>query len=91
MRDRRNRRSREIREVVHARPPHQTAKRVFSALLLIWLGAGLVAAHQRSYFTNPPVDCGAWGTIALTVAAGPLNYLGANPKVTDCRLPEPSQ
>jgi hypothetical protein len=23
--------------------------------------------------------------------AGPLNYLGVNPKVTDCEVPQPSQ
>lgn len=90
MRDRR-RRSREIREVVHAQPPHQATKRVLSLLMLVWLGAGLLAAHQRDHFTTPPVECGSWGTIALTVVAGPLNYLGVNPKVSDCRLPEPSQ
>ena len=28
--------------------------------------------------------------IALTVVAGPLNYAGVNPKVVDCRLPQPS-
>jgi hypothetical protein len=27
----------------------------------------------------------------VTVIAGPLNYLGANPKVHNCNLPEPSK
>ena len=29
------------------------------------------------------------GTVAVTIIAGPLNYLGLNPKV-NCDLPEPS-
>ena len=29
--------------------------------------------------------------LAVTVIAGPLNYLGANPKVHNCDLPEPSK
>jgi hypothetical protein len=28
--------------------------------------------------------------IAVTVIAGPLNYVGVNPKVTDCHMPQPS-
>ncbi|MFD4433129.1 hypothetical protein [Nocardia sp. NPDC058497] len=58
---------------------------------MVWIGSGMAAAMQRNHFMNTPVDCGHWGTIAVTVAAGPLNYLGANPKVTECQLPEPSQ
>ena len=27
---------------------------------------------------------------ALGVLAGPLNYVGVNPTVTDCNLPQPS-
>jgi len=30
------------------------------------------------------------GTIAVTVIAGPLNYFGANPKVTNCHVLQPS-
>jgi hypothetical protein len=30
------------------------------------------------------------GTIALTVIVGPLNYVGVNPKVTNCNMPQPS-
>ena len=32
-------------------------------------------------FTSNP-DCAKASTIAVTVLAGPLNYVGANPKVT---------
>jgi ABC-type glucose/galactose transport system permease subunit len=31
------------------------------------------------------------GVIAVTVLAGPLNYVGVNPKIHDCRLPRPSR
>ncbi|MFE6924554.1 hypothetical protein ACFVAV_26260 [Nocardia sp. NPDC057663] len=93
MRGRRNRRDREIREVreIHARPPYQVARFLLSTLLLVWFGAGMVAAMQRNYFINTPIDCRAWGTIAVTLVAGPLNYMGANPKISECQLPEPSR
>ena len=29
-------------------------------------------------------------TVFVTIVAGPLNYVGANPKVS-CELPQPSQ
>ena len=33
-----------------------------------------------------------WGKIAVvTVIAGPLNYLGVNPKVHHCSTPQPSK
>jgi hypothetical protein len=35
-------------------------------------------------------SCTTAGTIAVTILAGPLNYLGVNPKV-DCALPQPSK
>jgi hypothetical protein len=66
--------------------------RIFSSLIAIWLIIGLVAAFQRDYFANMDnenTECGDVGTILVTVAAGPLNYFGANPKV-DCETPEPS-
>jgi len=59
-------------------------------LVLIWLLIGVFAAWQRDYFAGGATNCATAGTIALTVVAGPLNYAGVNPKVTDCKLPEPS-
>jgi hypothetical protein len=71
--------------------------RLGSLLLVIWLVIGVLAAFQRDYFEDGDVSCAKGGTIALTVVAGPLNYLGANPK-TDCpdvdvdvKVPQPSQ
>ena len=64
--------------------------RIISTLVLIWLVVGVVAAFQRGYFSTSDDDCSDVGTIVVTVAAGPLNYIGANPKI-DCKTPEPSQ
>ncbi|MFF0813612.1 hypothetical protein ACFYVR_00385 [Rhodococcus sp. NPDC003318] len=65
--------------------------RIILLLVVVWLVIGAVAAGQRGYFGNEPGDCAGAGTIALTVLAGPLNYVGVNPKVTECQLPQPSQ
>jgi hypothetical protein len=62
------------------------------ALLVIWLLIGLVAAIQRDYFESSTANCASLGTVALTVIAGPLNYMGVNPKVTcDVNVPQPSK
>ncbi|MET9211785.1 hypothetical protein ABZX36_07360 [Nocardia sp. NPDC003239] len=65
--------------------------RILSILVLVWLVIGVIAAGQRGYFTDREQNCATLGTIAVTMLAGPLNYLGVNPKVDDCALPEPSQ
>ncbi|MBY6412252.1 hypothetical protein HQ346_10660 [Rhodococcus sp. BP-252] len=65
--------------------------RIVSLIVLIWLVIGAVAVFQRGYASSAPENCAGVGTIALTVVAGPLNYVGVNPKVTDCNLPQPSQ
>jgi membrane protein YdbS with pleckstrin-like domain len=64
--------------------------RVGSALVIIWLLIGVVAAAQRSYFSSSNANCARLRTIAVTVIAGPLNYVGVNPKVK-CPLPKPSR
>ena len=64
--------------------------RVVGLLVLVWLIVGAIAAFQRGYFTHAAQNCASAGTIALTVLAGPLNYVGVNPKVTDCNVPQPS-
>lgn len=61
-----------------------------SVLLVIWLVIGAIAAGQRGYYSGPVSSCTAGGTIAVTILAGPLNYLGVNPKV-NCALPQPSK
>ena len=65
---------------------------IASALLVIWLIIGPLAAGQRGYFSGSIGNCTQAGTIAVTILAGPLNYMGVNPKV-DCTvtLPQPSK
>lgn len=71
--------------------------RIGSLLLVVWLLIGVAAAFQRGYL-NGDVDCAKASTVALTVVAGPLNYVGANPEVdcpavdvgVDLEVPEPS-
>jgi membrane protein YdbS with pleckstrin-like domain len=65
-------------------------RRVGSLLVVIWLVIGVVAAAQRHYFSGSDTNCAKLGTVAVTVVAGPLNYLGVNPKVK-CDLPQPSR
>lgn len=59
-------------------------------ILLLWLLIGAIAAGQRGYFDGSDANCAKTGTIAVTVLAGPLNYVGANPKI-NCQVPQPSQ
>ena len=63
--------------------------KLLTLVLIIWFAIGAVAAWQRDYFKNETKTCAKAGTITATVAAGPLNYAGANPKVK-CKLPQPS-
>ncbi|MFC6014082.1 hypothetical protein [Nocardia lasii] len=64
--------------------------RIISLVVLVWLLIGILAAGQRGYYTERDQNCATLGTIAVTIIAGPLNYLGANPKVDNCDLPQPS-
>jgi hypothetical protein len=59
-------------------------------IVLIWLVIGAVAAGQRGYYQGDDASCAKAGTIVVTIIAGPLNYVGANPKI-DCEVPQPSQ
>ena len=52
-----------------------------SILLVIWLVIGVIAANQRGDFKRP-VNCSNVTTTAVTILAGPLNYVGVNPKLT---------
>jgi hypothetical protein len=66
--------------------------RIGSTIVAIWLLIGLLAAWQRDYFDGgDDPDCERASTIAVTIIAGPLNYVGVNPKVEECGLPEPSE
>jgi hypothetical protein len=65
---------------------------IIGTILLVWLIIGVIATWQRGYFKGQDTSCATMGTIAVTVVAGPLNYMGVNPQVKDCHanLPQPS-
>jgi hypothetical protein len=60
-------------------------------ILIVWLIIGAIAAGQRDEYTAPPGNCNQAATVAVTIVAGPLNYLGVNPKISCSRLPQPSK
>jgi hypothetical protein len=59
-------------------------------VIVIWLVIGALAATQRDYFKSSDNNCRKTSDAVLTVVAGPLNYVGVNPKVK-CKLPQPSK
>lgn len=65
--------------------------RLIGIIVVVWLLIGAFAAYQRGYFTDErSVNCKKTSDTVLTVVAGPLNYMGVNPKVK-CRVPQPSK
>lgn len=56
------------------------------AVVLLWLIVGAVAAAQRHYQRDADASCAKVSTNAVTVAAGPLNYVGVDPTI-DCGGP----
>jgi hypothetical protein len=56
--------------------------RIGTILIIVWLVIGAIAGAQRHYYTGSNPDCARTSTIVVTVLAGPLNYVGVNPKVT---------
>lgn len=62
--------------------------RIGALILAIWLIVGIIAAAQRHYLGGG-ANCTHVGTVVVTVVAGPLNYVGVNPKVS-CTAPRPS-
>ena len=63
--------------------------RIGAILLVIWLIIGVIAGAQRHYYSGN-MSCARDSTIAVTILAGPLNYVGVNPKV-HCHVPKPSK
>jgi hypothetical protein len=58
-------------------------------ILFIWILIGAAAAGQRGYFSISKFGCTQGATVAVTIAAGPLNYIGLNPTI-NCTTPKPS-
>ena len=66
-------------------------RNLIAVVVVVWLLIGVVAAFQRGYLTGKKsVHCHTVGDTVLTVIAGPLDYLGVNPKVS-CHVPQPSK
>jgi len=66
-------------------------RNLIGILVVVWLVIGVLASWQRGYFSNDQdVSCKTFGDTALTVVAGPLNYMGVNPKI-HCKVPQPSK
>jgi hypothetical protein len=63
--------------------------RVGTVIFIVWLIIGAIAGGQRHYYNESKASCAKAGTIAVTVIAGPLNYIGVNPKII-CPTPTPS-
>jgi membrane protein YdbS with pleckstrin-like domain len=64
--------------------------RVGVVIVIVWLIIGAIAAGQRHYFSGSDTSCAKTGTVLVTIAAGPLNYVGVNPKIK-CSVPQPSK
>ena len=65
---------------------------ILSLVLVVWLVIGAVAAFQRGYFGDDrEVSCKTAGDTGLTIVAGPLNYMGVNPKIQCRDAPRPSK
>ncbi len=64
--------------------------RIGAVVVVIWLIIGVVAAAQRDYFSSSSSNCAKAGNTVVTIAAGPLNYIGINPKI-HCTVPQPSK
>ena len=64
---------------------------VIAVVVVVWLLVGALAAGQRGYFSDErDVSCKSASDTVLTILAGPLNYVGVNPKVK-CKTPQPSK
>jgi hypothetical protein len=63
--------------------------KIVGILIVVWLVIGFLAGLQRHYYTEG-MSCAKAGTVMATIAAGPLNYVGANPTIR-CRMPQPSK
>jgi hypothetical protein len=65
--------------------------RIVAILIVIWLVIGAIAAGQRHYYNDRKQSCASVSTMVLTIVAGPLNYMGVNPKSTCPKVPQPSK
>ena len=65
--------------------------RIGAVIIVLWLVLGAIAAYERGYFSDADdASCAEAGTVIVTTVAGPLNWMGVNPKIK-CDVPEPSK
>jgi hypothetical protein len=67
--------------------------KIGSVIVVVWLLIGLLAAVQRGYLSDNDTNCAEASSIAVTIVAGPLNYVGVNPEIDcpDVEVPQPSE
>jgi hypothetical protein len=63
--------------------------RIGSLVLVVWLVIGAIAAGQRGDYKHLD-NCSTVVTAAVTIVAGPLNYLHVRPQI-NCTTPQPSK
>jgi hypothetical protein len=68
-------------------------RNLVGVVVIVWLVIGVLAAFQRGYLTDKQdVSCRTFGDTSLTIVAGPLNYVGVNPKINcPAHPPQPSK
>ncbi|TMM29760.1 MAG: hypothetical protein E6F99_29585 [Actinobacteria bacterium] len=64
--------------------------RIGAVIVVIWLIIGVIAATQRGYLSSSSSNCAKASNTIVTIVAGPLNYVGVNPKIK-CDVPQPSK
>ena len=62
--------------------------RIGTAVIIVWLIIGAIAGGQRHYYNSASTNYAKTSTIAVTIVAGPLNYVDVNPKIS---CPKPSK
>ncbi len=61
-------------------------------LVVVWLLIGFAAVIQRDYLADSKSNCAEVSNILVTVVAGPLNYVGFNPKIKcNVEAPQPTK
>ena len=71
------------------RDPDQRQRNLLAVQVALEQG---LACLQRGYFDNASdYGCAKTSTVLVTIVAGPLNYVGANPRIHRCNVPQPSK
>ena len=63
--------------------------RIGTLVVVVWLLIGAFAGWQRGYYASHNNSCAHFGTIAVTVVAGPLNFSASTPRCTTATYRNP--